>query len=223
MPLRAAIVMLVLLNLGAALWWRFAPPPPPPPALEGPELRLLSEATSSAPAAQTPAAAPVGLPGQAARPPVCVRLGPFADAASRQTARTALRALGVEAQPVGTPAPARGGWKVFLPPQPSREAAQALVDRLRAAGVEDVGVLTAGKDANAIALGLFSSEAGARRRLQALAALGVSAQLAPVQPAATGWLDARLPDSVDPEHLTLIAPARPLDCAQLPEGRPAGG
>ncbi|MCR6495280.1 hypothetical protein LJB71_02815 [Thermomonas sp. S9] len=105
------------------------------------------------------------------------------------------------------------GWKVFLPPLPSREQAQALAARLQAAGVRDLFVLTAGADANGIALGRFSSEAGARRRVEELAGKGVQAQMAPVEPAASvGWLDARIPAGVEPARLAAIAPARAQAC-----------
>lgn len=227
MLLRAAIVMLVMLNLGAAGWWAFAPAPPlEVPRPEGPGLRLLAEAvaesskSSARDEAPVPAAAsPAPAAPAPARPSAtvsaaesCQRFGPFADAAAREAAQAALGALGASVRAVPAAGKARG-WKVFLPPQPSREAAQALAARLQAAGVRDLFVLSAGADANGIALGRFSSEAGARRRAEELAAKGVQAQVAPVAPAGdAGWLDARIPAGVEPARLTAIAPARAQAC-----------
>lgn len=230
MLLRAAIVMLVMLNLGAAAWWAFEPAPSlSAPALEGPGLRLLTEtAPPAAQAARAPSAptassaapavtaAPVpSAPPAAASPAAasCLRFGPFADAPARDAAQAALDALGASVRAVPAAARSTRGWKVFLPPQPSREAAQALAERLQASGVRDLFVLSGGEDANGIALGRFSSEAGARRRAEELAAKGVQAQVAPVEPAAgVGWLDARLPADVEPARLATIAPARAQAC-----------
>lgn len=74
----------------------------------------------------------------------------------------------------------------------------------------------AGEEANSIALGRFSSEAGARRRLEELQGKGVQARAEPVGGTpAQAWLDARLPAEVAPASLARIAPSQPLDCAQL--------
>lgn len=232
MLLRAAIVMLVMLNLGAAGWWAFAPAAPrEAPPLEGPGLRLLTETAppaaqaarapsapatpSTASAAMAATAAPVPSATPAAASPAaasCLRFGPFADAPARDAAQAALDALGASVRAVPAARSTRG-WKVFLPPQPSREAAQALAERLQASGVRDLFVLSGGEDANGIALGRFSSEAGARRRAEELAAKDVQAQVAPVEPAAgVGWLDARIPAGVEPARLAAIAPARAQAC-----------
>ena len=233
MLLRAAIVMLVMLNLGAAGWWAFAPATPSEaPPLEGPGLRLLTEAappaaqaTNAPSAPATPSAAPAAMAATAAPVPSatpavaspaaasCLRFGPFADAPARDAAQAALDAFGASVRAVPAAARSTRGWKVFLPPQPSREAAQALAERLQASGVRDLFVLSGGEDANGIALGRFSSEAGARRRAEELAAKGVQAQVAPVEPAAgVGWLDARIPAGVEPARLVAIAPARAQAC-----------
>ncbi|WP_240125764.1 hypothetical protein [Thermomonas alba] len=227
MLLRAAIVMLVMLNLGAAGWWAFAPAPPvDAPVREGPGLRLLTEATPSAagatsalPAPATPSttAAATAAPPAVASPAAasCLRFGPFADTTARDAAQVALAALGASVRVVPAAAGKARGWKVFLPPQPSREQAQALAERLQASGVRDLFVLTAGEDANGIALGRFSSEAGARRRVEELAGKGVQAQMAPVEPAAgVGWLDARIPAGVEPARVAAIAPAKACPAAR---------
>lgn len=245
MLLRAAIVILVMLNLGAAGWWLFQPVPgaavaataptpglrllrEAPPAVARPAEAapvaapaMLSPATADA-AASTPqaqastAAAPAALAAPADRAPACVRFGPFPDPAARTAARAALAAAGVVALAYDERARGVRGWRVFLPAQPSRAAAVALAERLKAAGIGDLFVMTQGVDANSIALGRFSSETGARRRQAELRGKGVQAQVEPVGGTpARAWLDARLPATADRNALARIAHSQPLDCAQL--------
>lgn len=230
MLVRSAVVMLAVLNLGLGLWWLAGAPGRVPqtalPALEAPPLQLAaSEAPAPAPASapvtpvapESPPPAPdaTTAPAAGATPaaPVCLRLGPFADAAARATLAARLPAA-VEAQPEDVPTRAARGWKVFLPPLASREAAQAEAARLRAAGVRDLFVLAEGEDANAIALGRFGSEDGARRRLAELQALGVQAQAAPVGGApAQAWLRVRAPDPALAAQVAALGPARAVACA----------
>lgn len=232
MLLRAAIVMLVMLNLGAATWWLLrarlqAMPQPRHHAVEvgAPGLRLLDE-----PAARpTPpgAADPVVAANPASEPPsqsapaervqveqVCLRFGPFADAEARAVARAALASAGVSASPRETAARSARGWKVWLPPLASREDAVAMAERIKAAGVTDLYVMSQGEDANSVALGRFGGEEAARRREAELRGKGFAAQAVPLgDTPAQVWLDARLPAGVDRVALVRIAPARPLDCA----------
>lgn len=240
MLLRAAIVILVMLNLGAAGWWLFQPVPAAgaTTAAAAPGLWLLREAApaATAPASTTPSPAvappirpaapavtvaatppaPSASTAAAEQAPVCLRFGPFADPAARTSARTALATAGVTATAFDERARGVRGWKVFLPAQPSREAAVALAERLKAAGVADLFVMAQGADANSIALGRFSSETGARRRQAELQGKGVQAQVEPVGGTpAQAWLDARLPAGADRAALARIARSQPLDCAQL--------
>ena len=232
MLLRAAIVMLLMLNLGAAGWWLFQPPARATAIADAtPSLRLLQERNAGrAPTASVPAPAAPALdmppaptapaqvapvPSPATGAPVCLRFGPFADGAARNAAGSALGRLGATAlSPHDAPARGARGWKVFLPAQPSREAAQALAKQLEAAGVRDLFVMAQGEEANSIALGRFSTEAGARRRQAELQAKGVQARAEPVGGTpAQAWLDARLPATADPAALARIAPSRAVDCA----------
>lgn len=242
MLLRAAIVILVMLNLGAAGWWLFQPSPAAgaTSAAAAPGLRLLREAApagaepAAASATPSPVIAAVGAPATPAvaaasttsgsitpvaageQAPACLRFGPFADPAARNSARAALAASGVTATAFDERARGVRGWKVFLPAQPSREAAVALAERLKAGGVADLFVMTQGADANSIALGRFSSETGARRRQAELQGKGVQAQVEPVGGTpAQAWLDARLPPTADRAALARIARSQPLDCSQL--------
>lgn len=240
MLLRAAIVLLVMLNIGAGLWWLAgpdaAPAQPAATAADVPTLRLLDEAVPQ-PAA-TPASTPAGSAeepaatvdaGSAAAPApapetvppaaACLRFGPFDDAAARDAARAALARAGVQGVARQSPARAASGWKVWMPAFASREDAVAMAERLRAAGVSDLYVMgeAAGTGANSIALGRYGSEGAARRRQADLRGKGFSAQAEPLGDVPMqAWLDARIPDGVAPASLARIAASRALDCATLP-------
>ena len=246
MLLRAMIVMLVMLNLGVGIWWAVRPSERAEVAAttaraDAPTLRLLNEApppaASTVPAAvdavttpqvaATPAvetlAAPAPAPAPVPEPeapvqaaPVCLRFGPFDSTAARDAARNTLAGLGVQGVPrESTARPARG-WKVSIAPQASREAAVALADRIKAAGVSDLYVMGEGDDTNSIALGRYGSEDAARRREADLRAKGFPAQAAPLGAVPTqAWLDARLPDGVSRDRVAGVAATRSLDCAGL--------
>ena len=232
MLLRATLVILAMLNLGAALWWisgaQGAVAPPAAVTADAPQLRLLHEAVpapveTTTPAQPMPAAAEpssgsgvAGARMDVPAAPVCLRFGPFADAPASQAAGGALARVGVRTIARQTPARATRGWKVATSPFASREAAVAVAERLRAAGVSDLYVMGEGPDANSIALGRYGSEDAARRRQADLRGKGVEAI---AQPLGGGpmqeWLDARLPAGTDPASLPQVAPARALDCATL--------
>lgn len=236
------IVMLVMLNLGVGIWWVARPSERADVAAatarpDAPTLRLLNEApppaASTVPAAvdavttpqvaATPAVEPPVAPAPVPEPeapvqaaPVCLRFGPFDSTAARDAARNTLAGLGVQGVPrESTARPARG-WKVSIAPQASREAAVALAERIKAAGVSDLYVMGEGDDTNSIALGRYGSEDAARRREADLRAKGFPAQAAPLGAVPTqAWLDARLPDGVSRARVAGVAAARSLDCAGL--------
>lgn len=232
MLLRASLVILFMLNLGAAAWWSLRPtmadaPSAQPMAADAPGLRLVNEplvAPAPTPAPSLPAAAaPATSPVPAAAPEpasttaaVCMRFGPFADGASRDTARNALSAAGVAAVTRDSPARSARGWKVAMPPMASREDAVAMAERIKAAGISDLYVMNEGADANSIALGRFGGEEAARRREAELRGKGFAAQATPLgDTPSQAWLDARLPAAISPASLATIAPSRGIDCATL--------
>jgi hypothetical protein len=82
------------------------------------------------------------------------------------------------------------GWRVVMPPQPDRAAADALAAKIRDAGFDDLLVVPSGDEANGIALGRYGSEPSARRRESALREAGFPAQAQPLGDAVTRhWLD----------------------------------
>ncbi len=234
MLIRALIVLLIVLNLGAAAWW-ISRPEPLPAALPAqpagvPRLQLLSESgkaaavlpqapTSSAmaPIVAPPAAALVAEP---ATPTQCFSVGPFADQAAAKSAAARLGSQARRSNPREIPGKAAQGYNVVLPPQADREAAQVLAQRIGAAGFDDYLVVNSGAQTNGIALGRYRSREGAERRQSALRAAGFDAQLQPLgnEGAAQWWLDVAVAAGVTASGLrneTGALQSRSLDCALL--------
>ena len=111
------------------------------------------------------------------------------------------------------------GWRVFTSPLPSRAEAQALADRMTAAGFEDLLVMTEGNEANAIALGRYRSEDTAKRRQAALQAGGFTVQVARLgDVAAQGWIDVAAGPAFDSARVAqdiAAAQVQRLDCTAL--------
>ena len=221
MLLRALIVLLVVLNLGVALWWATGSTPTPTtvalPAAHAPRLQLVgdvhavppSAVQSATPAATTPAVAALA----------CYSIGPFAQAAALEAARAAI-APRVAQLRVRAAGDGRHGWKVWLPPLSDHDSAVAMAARIDAAGFKDYYVLPSGADdGNGIALGRFGNEQAARRQQAALQAAGFPAQAGPVG-GGNQWLDVAGP-ALEPATLRdAIGSARiePRDCrARAPQ------
>ena len=227
MILRAAIVFLLILNLGVAAWWigggNAAPASAAAPMPAGvPGLRLVSEVAPVAPPATVPAAVSTATATEppsetpAAAPEQCLRFGPFADDAARNAARAALFSFGIAPVPRETAARSSRGWKVHIPAFASRADANAMGEKIKAAGIRDWYVMNEGDAANGIALGRYGSEESARRREAELKAKGIPAQAEALgDSTAQAWLDARLPAGVNRTALAGIAPSKPVDCATL--------
>lgn len=214
MMYRALLVLLVAINVGVVAWWATRKPPaqetPIDMPADVPRLQLLEEV----PAARRPKATAVAKAPVA--PTQCVSFGPFANPAALRRAHELLVPRVVIARvrevPLGKPT----GWRVYIPAMATKEAAQAMADRILAAGLDDLFVMPSGPDRNGIALGRFGNEDAARRRLAQLEAAGFTAQVAPLGDVATeGWIDAGASAAFDPARAAqdiAAAQARPLDC-----------
>jgi len=234
MPIRALIVVLAILNAGVALWWaaRPAASPPPPPA---------ATATGVAPLqlllTPPPAAAPTPTPAAASAPPAtaepsasagtppakplattagerCLSFGPYADRAAAETARSnagyVLHAARVREVPEAS------SFRVMLNNVGDRAAAQALVARIKAAGLSDYYIV--GNEARYdIALGQYRNVEGAERRQAELAAAGFQAEVMPsgAGKGARWWLDARTQADSAALRALQTPGQRSLDCAVL--------
>jgi cell division protein FtsN len=211
---RALIVVLAALNLGVAAWWllRSAPPTPPLPVstLGGVELELLpTPAEATAAAMDAPPA-----PADAAASATCLRLGPFADRDAAQVAQAGLGALLQDAS-FDEQAGEAAGYRVLLPPAADRAQAQAMAERIAAAGFQDLVILNQGANANAIALGAFRNRESADRHATALRGAGfpVEVRAQGATGASRWWLDGR---SADAAAVRVAFPsAQDRDCATL--------
>ena len=188
MLIRAFIVLLLVLNLGVALWWGLRPTPsaPPLPApMPGIATLQLAADDQSVPATAVP-------PVASARPEIsqCASFGPFTDAAGVAQAQADLESRVLQSRSrreySGTPR----NWKVFLSPFETMEQTEAAAERVAAAGFKDYFVVRNGDDVGSLALGLYGNETSARERLATLSAAGFKAELAPVGAGpAEHWLD----------------------------------
>lgn len=228
---RALIVLLIAINIGVAMWWMLRAEPSAPSAYAQPpgvpRLQLLSEAkplaTPPAPAARSAAtsAAPPNpvQETQPAAPNLCFSLGPFATAEALRDAAARVRPQVVLVRTRQAAAKAPSGYTVLLPPLASRELAQAIAEKIKAAGFDDYLLINEGEDTNGIALGRYGSQESAQRRQAALRAAGFPAELRPIGvPASPAWLDIEVRAGLDPAKLrtdTGAAQSPTLDCASL--------
>ena len=217
MLIRALIVLLVVLNLGAAAWWltRPAPMPEPEPALPAgvARLQLVDE---SAPAAATSATSAVAAPAIAS----CFSLGPYTSQAAAEQAQAATAGQLLQVRLREVPGTSASGYQVVIAPAASLEDAQATAARIGAAGFDDFLVVRQGDQANGIALGRYRSRDAAERRLAQMQEAGFAAQLQPVGRAGPGlwWLDAGVVEGVDAAAIARAASSgapQPLECTAL--------
>lgn len=234
MHLRALIVLLLVMNVGVALWWALRPAPAAeqPPALPAdvPRLLLASEADAealqavqlNAANADVQADGPLadGSDAAAVAPEDlrCFSFGPWTDPGEAEEARVLLQTQVVRIITREAPTGVTG-WRVMMPVHADREAAQETVARLVEAGFDDHFIIGQGEEANAVALGRFSAETSARRHEAALREAGFEAMSEPL--GATGaeaWVDLAAGPDFDPGQAredTGAARAEPADCAQL--------
>lgn len=214
MVLRALIVLLVVLNLGVVAWWGTRAPPPEPPVAATPvgvpRLQLLREAPRAATSAPVP---------RPTAPAECFSFGPYPTPAALRRAHARVLAQVLSARVRDVTTGRVSGWRVFMPPFPSRAEAQAQVERMRAAGIDDLLVMPEGDDANGIALGRYGSEDAARRRVSALQVAGFAARIAPLGDAVTqGWIDVAAGAAFDSARVAqdiAAAQVQRIECALL--------
>lgn len=150
------------------------------------------ETTAATEAAVARAPPPASEPASAARPIAaprtptvqvsatatgCYYLSGLTTPEAWRAAAAWVRARNGESSTIGAPnvsssAAAKASFLVFVPPLADRAAATVKFKQLQDAGVSDISRISRGEYANAIALGVFSIEAGAQRRTAALHKLG---------------------------------------------------
>jgi hypothetical protein len=192
---RLAFALLLLANIAWYGWTHWIATPDEPAATaalaDGQGLKLAREAA--------PVAAPAPLPEGESH---CVSLGPFTDLTDAARAATLLRENELDPrQRAGEGVVWKGFW-VTLDGVPDRAAANAIIERLRRAGVADAYAMPGdGRDVT-ISLGLFSERQRALRRVDDAKAVGLAPQIVDRERAGTVyWIDvdvvppATLPDA----------------------------
>ncbi len=212
--------ILVLANLGFWLWATgIREPEEQPivsarPALAAEKMRLLSEpgvTLAPRPKPQPPPARPAGQEAAQAQEArrdaagACYRVGPFTDAESADKAGAALTRLNISFVREIEEQRRVASQRVYLPPFPTKEAAEAKRKELTRLGFRDHALIEEEGMQHAVSLGVFSVEANARRHMKALAAKGIEARIEPLYQIRTGyWLALRL-DAPASDHDPLAA------------------
>lgn len=245
--MRILLMLLVLANLGFFAWQRWygddarvALPPAHVHAGTAKPLVLIGEqkdavaaaapeperdaeipedATESVPVTETPATSSQ-----------CATLGPFEQLEAADVVRGRLDVAGNHAQLRETGGQIRSGFWVYLPPFSSRAAAEDIEDELRDKGVEDLFIVTASEQRNAISLGLFSTPERADQRAAEIGRLGYAPRVAErFRDATVYWVDfIETPgEPLEPESVGVMASGetlpekRAISCAGIAAG--AGG
>ena len=179
---------LLLLNLGFWLWVTGIyqrdeqPAPSARPVVAAETMKLLSE----------PGAGRAPSEDRAEASGACYRIGPFPDVESADAAGKVLIELAIAYARETEEQRRIASHRVYLPPFPTKEAAEAKRKELTRAGFRDHALIEDEDLKHAISLGVYSVEANARRHLKVLAAKGVKASIEPLYQIRTvHWLTLR--------------------------------
>jgi hypothetical protein len=220
-----AVAALVLVNLGLLLWGAYHQPPAVPAAMQ-PRADIRPEQLQPLPrervAEPDTAGSEKGDAVAKADAAGCWTVGPF-------LSPEAAAAGGLELGRIGLAYTRRSGrdavvegFRVLVGPLRSPGDVQAMRRRLVELGIEDHYIIRSGPE-NAIALGFFSSKAGAEAYAEQLAAKGIRAYLKEraLENAQVYWLDLTVTGLSDAQHSALDkvewasppAQLRPRSCA----------
>jgi hypothetical protein len=203
--MRWAVAALLLVNLAVLLWGAYHQPPEVPTAMQP---RADIRPAQLQPLARGRAARPGPADGEtAAGAPdreACWTVGPFLSAEAAGGGSPELARLGLAHERRSGRDAVVEGFRVLVGPLRSPDAAQAMRRRLVELGIEDHYVIQAGLE-NAIALGFFSSRAGAEAYVEELAAKEIQAYLKAraLENTEVFWLDLA-GDTLDPAQRTAV-------------------
>lgn len=184
---RALLVLLLVLNLGVALWWLSRPAVATgghdPAVGAAPLLELVDRPDAAddplAGSATGTPDTPDGAPAPVATPEACHRFGPFPGADASAAALARLKPQVVIARSRREWPGAGDSWRVYLQ-SPGVEAAAEAAQRIAGAGFDDYYVVREGVDAGIVALGMYRARARADARADSLRAAGFAVQVEPV-------------------------------------------
>jgi SPOR domain len=184
---------LVLANIGVWMWtsWYMEPAPAGETArtaVRPEQMKLIGEPGVKLKPRPAPAQAPA--PGAAVETPrACYRAGPYTDLEAAVAAGKRLDERGVASMRREETSRTVSGYRVFLPPFPTKQAAEAKRRQLVRLGFND-NALVQERGRYGISLGVFAVEANAIERQRSLIAKGIKAKLEPIQHAhAAYWLE----------------------------------
>jgi cell division septation protein DedD len=199
-----------------------AMPPAVSPAVAAKPAPREPEKKAPAESAVTPAplatASTVDAPTSAKRSYRCLAIGPFSNQVDLRSTRSALAPRTVRSRQRQEQTSESHGWRVFLPPQATRDLALAQARRLEAKGVKDYFVVSAaGELQNSVALGLFHDPANAKKRRDEVIAAGFPARMSErTEVTPVWWLDVVVPDDANADVRRGIrspgASAKPTGC-----------
>ena len=188
--MRNLFLILLLANIGYFTWnqWLVSPDSPGGTAADtdsAPTLQLVSEVqagqaagassdqTRLAVVEEDTAAAGAGTPIR------CVSMGPFVELTQAAEAITVLTAEGFSPNQRLAEGKIWSGYRVQIPPLPSREAANNVLVTLQEHGISEQPYVVPGGDSrNAISLGIYSEYQRAQRRADEVRPLGFEPEIA---------------------------------------------
>lgn len=176
--MRAALLLLLLVNLGFFAWAHWIAPKEPEmpasPKVVAPQLLLANETRTEAPAGN------------------CVTVGPFATNELAARARQTLTDAGYSSMPREVQAREIDDYWVYLEAPPTESGERRLLERLRRGGIADAqGMGDLGQ--RRISLGIFKEENRAYARSESVAKLQLLPQIeAREKSVTTLWLDLSL-------------------------------
>lgn len=190
--IKTFVVCLVLANVGYFLWARGiatrsdAPQAPLAASLklasESPEVRVASTDAGSIPAVGTAPgaaeAAPDSSAGLLTNVKRCISVGPFRDVSEAAHAATTLRGAGYDPRQRVADGEVWAGVWVYVPLPPVRGAAEQILAKLKAGGIEDALEMPGPNDASVISLGLYGESKRAQSRVAQVQALGFNPGIA---------------------------------------------
>jgi hypothetical protein len=181
---RAALLVLLLVNLAFFAWAQWLAPHEPAvisAKVDAPRLQLANEASSASSAGDR-----------------CVTVGPFPSTDLAASARATLVDAGYPSVPREEETRAVDGYWVFLEAPSTPVAERRLLDRLRRGGITDAAALGEGEQRR-ISLGIFNDEARAIAQSERVARLQLLPQIEAREKTGTAiWLDLQLKSGSPP-------------------------